>query len=619
MSNKRFFYAVLIIFMTFSAAFGAVITENDSTQPRGAPPATNSDGQRLDPVVQGFMSPAFRGQQDLELHFDWSGMMMAQSMRDPAAISTLMVANRDFINYANSLPGSLTDPTSAISRFLTSLKLEKDITTRNTAGKLQPESKLPVIADWCLRCHAPGGWLEGHSEPKSFYSPFLKGQFWGAAFKEYPGFPGTPRTVRLNRESEAEMDGVQCDFCHRASDNFKRASLFDGSNIPNGNGGFFVNRFNLFGQGTVDVAFDFQGTAEFCGTCHDVTNPLFKTKTVINGSVPDMFQPLERTFTEWYWSDYGSNNFKCQECHTPMKFPGAQTWMLYPGMTDLWGAVDTTFTQPPYRYGVPAGRNAALQEGRLRNIQMLKTAASMRIMGTPVSVTPGQTMTAEVQIINNTGHKLPTGYSEGRQMWIHLKATDAAGIVIYESGALDPATGEIVDKHNGAKVYEFVGLAKDYDSSVAPPDSEFHFALVNFTAKDNRIPPVGFNKAAYTADGAFIIPSTIPGDPPDTDYPDGQNWDVTTYSIPVPTGVTGPILITAELRYQTFSREYVDFLKANDIEKTKANGGRARNIPTTGIYGSMQTWGAVNAAIWTKNGKGRPVNIDTAQALIPVR
>ena len=42
---------------------------------------------------------------------------------------------------------------------------------------------------------------------------------------------------------------------------------------------------------------------------------------------------------------------------------------------------------------------------------------------------------------NNTGHKLPTGYPEGRRMWLNLRAYDDDGELIYESGAYDPATG----------------------------------------------------------------------------------------------------------------------------------------------------------------------------------
>ena len=81
------------------------------------------------------------------------------------------------------------------------------------------------------------------------------------------------------------MEGVQCDFCHRAYDNFKRVSIYDGSTMSAGNGGFFVETTNPFdgGDGLTEVprpkgddAEIFQKSAFLCGTCHDVTNPFIE-------------------------------------------------------------------------------------------------------------------------------------------------------------------------------------------------------------------------------------------------------------------------------------------------------------------------------------------------------
>ena len=65
----------------------------------------------------------------------------------------------------------------------------------------------------------------------------------------------------------------------------------------------------------------------------------------------------------------------------------------------------------------------------------------------------GITKTARVRVTNQSGHKLPTGYAEGRRMWINLKAFDAAQTLIYESGAYDPATGEL-SLDSAIKLYE---------------------------------------------------------------------------------------------------------------------------------------------------------------------
>ena len=620
-------------------AMGAAITDFDSTQPRGAPPGTNAQGQLLNPVEEGFRAPAFQRQFDTEIYRDWAGNLMANAMRDPGFMATHSVGIQDFINFVNTIPGDPADPASPIHQFLTTLKLQNDITHRDASGRLQPEHLLPATADWCLRCHAPAGWLEGRSEPPTTAFPFLKGQFWGGAFQEFPGhlapFPfnpvnywaGNPLLVDLSKESEREMDGVQCDVCHRIYDNFKRTSGFDGSAIPNGNGGLFVAQTNIFGNGSADEAFGILGQGRFCGTCHDVTNPLIKTKTPVNGTVPDMFHPVERTFTEWYWSAHRTSNTTCQKCHAPMKFRGAQSWMVSPGLNKLWGTLDETFTNPPYDYNVPASRRAIYRNTKDDNLDFMTTAATVTLEGVPAAITPGQDVTVNVKVVNNTGHKLPTGYGEGRQMWIHIAATDGTGQVIYEDGVL--SSGGRLIRTPDTKVYEIIALAEGYenaildgfnildfnkDGKVTAKEKEFHFVLMNFIEKDNRIPPLGYNKAAFMADGAFIVPH----DPKDVDYPDGQNWDVTPYTIPIPQGVTGPVTITATLRYQTFSKQYVDFLRVHDSEPTLQNGGRMRNIPD-GPLTKFHTWGQVNSAVWFAGGKGKPVEIGTATADIQVQ
>ncbi|MCG7916581.1 MAG: hypothetical protein N0E37_02350, partial [Candidatus Thiodiazotropha taylori] len=86
-------FTALMLHVTLSFATG--ITATDSTQPRGAAPGVNLDGQILDPIVDGFRNPArFPGPE----HDDWAGGIMAQAARDPAFYAALNIANRDFIN-----------------------------------------------------------------------------------------------------------------------------------------------------------------------------------------------------------------------------------------------------------------------------------------------------------------------------------------------------------------------------------------------------------------------------------------------------------------------------------------------------------------------------------------
>lgn len=620
---------LVAIMLSPVAVLAAAITDFDSTQPRGASQeAKNSQGQVLAPIKQGFRAPTFRAKFDSENFFDWSGMLMGNAMRDPGYFAMHMSSIQDFMNYANSVPGDPSDPDSPIHQLLVKLKLEEDIKSRDNDGKLQSEKLLPVTADLCLRCHGNVGWLEAHSEPPSSAFPFLEGSFWATDFRNYPGWPENPHKVKLKKESEAEMDGVQCDFCHRAYTNFKRKSRFDGSTIPNGNGGFFVDRRNIFGLGAVEPAYDFQGRSVFCGTCHDVTNPLINTITVVDGKIPEnMLHPIERTYTEWYWSGYRTQGTTCQDCHAPMKFLGAQTWNFL-AMDELWGAIDAKWLKSPFEYNwVPSRRTEAFHAARERNLSFMKTAATVTLNDLPKTVRPGTTITPTVKIVNNAGHKLPTGYGEGRQMWISIEASDARGTVFYEDGILD-SNGKLV-RTSETKVYEYVALAENYDGnmvdgfnildtnkdrSVSHLEKEFRFVLMNFIEKDNRIPPEGFVREGFQADGAFIVPR----DPKDRDYRDGQNWDITPYSIRIPENAQGPITITATLRYQTFSHEFIHALNERDHQLTEKDDGPARNIPN-GPYDELSTWGQVSEAVWQDHNKGCPVTIGTASVTMEVQ
>ena len=45
-------------------------------------------------------------------------------------------------------------------------------------------------------------------------------------------------------------------------------------------------------------------------------------------------------------------------------------------------------------------------------------------------------MALAIKVTNLTGHKLPTGYSEGRRMWLNVQVRDANGGLVFESGAV---------------------------------------------------------------------------------------------------------------------------------------------------------------------------------------
>jgi hypothetical protein len=173
---------------------------------------------------------------------------------------------------------------------------------------------------------------------------------------------------------------------------------------------------------------------------------------------------------------------------------------------------------------------------------MLRNAATLDLTLT----TSDTAKIATVRVTNHAGHKLPTGYPEGRQIWLNLRAYNAGGDLIYESGAYDQASGLLL-RDPAVKVYEIKqGITPELASLLRKPTGEsFHFVLNNTVVKDNRIPPQGYRRAQFDQPGLRPVGAT---------FADGQNWDETVYILPMETE-----RVHAALYYQTASKEYVDF------------------------------------------------------------
>jgi hypothetical protein len=241
----------------------------------------------------------------------------------------------------------------------------------------------------------------------------------------------------------------------------------------------------------------------------------------------------------------------------------------------------------------------ALDDSVARAKSMLEKAATFDAAGpTPKTKQDGKNLI--VRITNRTGHKLPTGYPEGRRMWLNVKfykkyvgPNDASNEVIAESGHYktdvsvnDDGYGEIVaDSKDPActlplKVYEVeLGLDQALGGALnRPVEKGFHFAINNKVYKDNRIPPAGFANASFDQFGGKPIDPAHrdqyqhkPDGQPDQwlRYIDGNNWDETTFPIPV-----GTVKAEVSLLYQTASPVYIKFLRDKNPKPSPNAGTR---------------------------------------------
>ncbi len=436
---------------------------------------------------------------------------------------------------------------------------------------------------------------------------------------------------------------------------------------------------------TVPPANDFIRSSEFCGACHDLTVP------VLNHGMPE-----QRTYTEWKYSDFNTDSTRCQDCHMPTlkheyaddtpvsvnadptlagwfpytkdrnadggtsfhKFAGANL-DLSAMMTVLYPEVDLEVI------GAPTGNDTRIFPGMLsdrstmwdrnrRNTEItLVDAVNAEILGGPTFNTTTGKWEVQVKVTNTAGHRIPSGYPDGRRFWINLQIKDINGNVVYESGyynqeeaalytdatqtSFQRALTPFIDSANNAvMVYErATGTCLDVNGAAIFPNPAAGDPVAcngspaltnNFILFDNRIPPAGFSYAEYRISGVKFWnydPATLVPFEDATRYPDGQNWDIVTYSFDADPNAT--LSARAEILWQTHTREFMEHLKTQDTSTVRPEGPPSiydPNYPLTPNYLSdvinldqitdlngnplRDNWGGIAYAAWLLTGKGAP-------------
>ncbi len=381
--------------------------------------------------------------------------------------------------------------------------------------------------EYCLRCHAPTAWLAGRSHELSTQN-----------------FTAT------------DLDGVQCDFCHRMVNPLAPDSGVNVSGtVPGyGNGMYAVTSSGLPRRGPRPATpaghptfqEPFLKSSELCGICHDVSNPYFASSPTMT---PPHTQPaLERTYSEWKnsWFATQGEAGSCQSCHMPRRegytaVPGGRL-RLDVGSHDFSGV--NTFVPQILHDFWPGVDTAALREGKMRSEEMHRRAAVLEV----AAGREGGSTVALVRVTNLTGHKLPTGFAEGRRMWISLIGKNGEGATVFESGRYDEASRTLL-ADDQIKMYEAkLGPTAATAASVSIPIAPtFLSAFSDSTYFDNRIPPRGFSEPGFREYRA---------QPVGYHYDEGAYWDVTRYMLP------GDVVqVEASLWFELASREFVEYLR----------------------------------------------------------
>lgn len=291
---------------------------------------------------------------------------------------------------------------------------------------------------------------------------------------------------------ETAKRGISCDFCHTVSGiaemkNMGHISEPGDTKIgPRGDGRSLYHEVKTVG---------IHDKAEFCGACHMVVHPANGTHII-------------DTWVDYKSTEYAEQGITCQDCHmTPT--PGVQKT---PGRAALLGIKRDNLA---YHGFVGASSYAQDAMGNAHQAEMsreyLRSAAEMKLAE---NVSADGTLDLTVEVHNvGAGHKIPTGTTYIRIVWLQVEVLDQAGKLVYSSGQIDE--NNQVDPN----AVFFRVLFKDADG--------------NLTGKSWRAQGIGYDRR---------IPA--------------KGMDSETYHIALP--AKGEYQVNTRLMYRSFTQEALE-------------------------------------------------------------
>lgn len=154
-----------------------------------------------------------------------------------------------------------------------------------------------------------------------------------------------------------------------------------------------------------------------CGSCHRQVLP-----ASLSGGPADLV--LQDTFTEWQNSPYNNGDVAeqrtCQDCHMPTGEDGGTK------RSHLFAGVNMDVAQIMGFHDLHPAQQALLQEAA--TLEVMAAGCEQEAINLLVTVTN-----------SGTGHNLPTGVTDLRQVWLEVTAVDDHNTIVFQSGHIDQA------------------------------------------------------------------------------------------------------------------------------------------------------------------------------------
>jgi hypothetical protein len=228
------------------------------------------------------------------------------------------------------------------------------------------------------------------------------------------------------------------------------------------------------------------------------------------------------------------------------------------------------------------------------------------------------------RIVNQTGHKLISGFPEGRRMFVNIRFYDGSTL-LGEVNPYDPDAATLVGL-SGYTYYDPDGILPPpsdlganqiyvdelvYEmhpsSTLTGEDETFHFVLGTDRYKDNRLPPKGYrvDEAAARLSEPVWHGASAPDYFTAEEYAGGYD-EVELDTLGV--SFAGANRVEIDLYYQTTSREYIEFLR-NEIngtgtltlERTGASNDLPYIIQSDPFFNQLRAWGDTIWDLWRHN------------------
>jgi len=607
MKKLMIFYKLFFVLFFFQVAIAADTVPTDVQLP-GTQPAEIGNLEtpdKCDNCHGGYNSA-------VEPAYNWRGSMMSHAGRDPIFWATMAIAEQDFDG----------------------------------------------VGDLCIRCHSTAGWLAGRSTPTDgsaltagdsdgvecdychkltnpddsehigqMTAPFIandgtEGYYgsgmssvWGGSDKLGPYDNAAARHQFM--QSKFHRDRDFCGTCHDVSNSVTGdlahnhgqmlapapvvASKVPGS--PVDGKAAFSNP--PYAYGIVERTFSEYKAGQISQTLVD---DFGKQTDLPRGGVLEaiyLAATKGKTISANYQNPAAPRYYSCQTCHMrPVTGTGANKAGV-PVRTDLplhdmtggnyWMPLAIEYLNGQGKLRLGGGMTPAviqaMKDGALRAQEQLELAATLEV----------NPATNKVKVINHTGHKLITGYPEGRRMWLNIKWFDASNALLREDGEYGPlpkvfANGvqvkSLLNLHDtNTRVWQaHMGMTSEWARQLlglGHPDTlplsfdratgvvmetlgslatkadgmsveTFHFALNNVVIQDNRIPPYRMSYDIAQRRNALPVPANQYGSgTAGTFY---AHYDEVALAPP-----SGASRAEINLMYQPTSWEYIQFLAlAND-------------------------------------------------------